>query len=720
MAGPRCWRRSNALFIFLSSRLLALRRAEDAIWFFPVLKRSGDFSVKKLDGLRALLAGFSGLLLSGLCFAEPVSVDSISQLPAIQNVSLSRDGDYMTALIAPPGEIDAEKMSIAVWDVTDMSKPPKIAAADKDSEFIGLSALKAGKILVIVRKPWTGRLGGCGEGKLTGATKTYLYKTFITDTNFSSFDDPFEAAIDSFRTGEFTQTCLEISGTAGVRSGLPLDDENILIERLDTRSFNTDILKYNLKTGKSEIVHRDVRGAAQADLLDPESQTVLTKTDITVGDGKYYFERWVLNEETGDYENHNPLLSTSDDRREVEFLGRDDASGKYYVKTDQFSDKDRIYMYDASKKAFDEEPIFSHPEYDAANVILGRTPADYNQLLGVSYLAGNIETEWLDEEFSGIVSAYETQLVGQSVDVIDYSADRSRILLRASSPSHPPSYFLLTDKISNMLIGSERPGLDSEALGKSELIYYPARDGLSIPAILTMPADWKVGDEAPPAIVMPHGGPWSRDFADWDFAGWVQFFSTRGLAVLQPQYRGSTGWGRELWLAGDAEWGSKMQDDKDDGARWMAEQGFADADNTVIYGYSYGGFAAFAATVRPDGPFKCAIGGAGVSDLNRLSNTWSSNRLQRVLQGRTVKGMDPIRNAEKADIPVLVIHGDRDVRVPISHGERFYKAVRKHVSAKFVEVKDMPHSMPWTPKMQRKTLAAVDDFLRQDCALPLK
>src|SRR5690606_20263186 len=139
----------------------------------------------------------------------------------------------------------------------------------------------------------------------------------------------------------------------------------------------------------------------------------------------------------------------------------------------------------------------------------------------------------------------------------------------------------------------------------------------------------------------------------------------------------------ELWLAGDAEWGQKMQDDKDDGAAWMVEQGIADPDQLAIFGYSYGGFAAAAAAVRPESPYQCAISGAPVTDLGRLSTSWGDSRLARILQGHTVKGMDPMRHTEQANIPILLYVGDRDVRTPALHARNFYNAVRRHVPARF-------------------------------------
>ncbi len=197
----------------------------------------------------------------------------------------------------------------------------------------------------------------------------------------------------------------------------------------------------------------------------------------------------------------------------------------------------------------------------------------------------------------------------------------------------------------------------------------------------------------------------------------MPFLTSRGYAVLRPQYRGSSGLGRKLWLAGDREWGKTMEDDKDDGARWLVKQGIADPDRLVIFGYSYGGFAAAAAVVRPQSPYRCAIAGAPVTDLKRLGNNWSENRLQRFLQGETVKGMDPMENTERARIPVLLYVGDRDVRTPSWHAKNFYNAVKDRVPARFELIPDQPHQLPWYYRHHKKTLGLIEDFLDEGCGL---
>jgi dipeptidyl aminopeptidase/acylaminoacyl peptidase len=289
-------------------------------------------------------------------------------------------------------------------------------------------------------------------------------------------------------------------------------------------------------------------------------------------------------------------------------------------------------------------------------------------------------------------------------------------LFSTESAAHPPTYYVLMNKARTVKIGSERPWIDPSTLADTNLVYYDARDGLSIPAFLTLPAGWKKGDPKLPAIVLPHGGPWARDFGGWDSSGWIAFLTSRGFAVLQPQYRGSDGFGEKLWKAGDAQWGLAMQDDKDDGAKWLVSEGIAQAERIAIFGYSYGGFAAMAATVRENGPFRCAIAGAGVSNLARLGNTWSTNRVQRAFQGKTVKGMDPMDEVKKANIPILIYHGDSDVRVPLYHSTDFHAALQKEgKKSELVVIPKMQHSLPWWPDHHRKSLRAIEKFLAEDC-----
>src|SRR5262249_50615322 len=162
---------------------------------------------------------------------------------------------------------------------------------------------------------------------------------------------------------------------------------------------------------------------------------------------------------------------------------------------------------------------------------------------------------------------------------------------------------------------------------------------------------------------------------------------------------GSDGWGLALWKAGDREWGQKMSDDNDDGAAWLVAQGIADPQRMAIFGYSYGGFAAIAASVRPHSPYRCAIAGAGVADLQRLGNLWGGSHAQREAQGNTVAGMDPMKHIADANIPILLYHGDRDTTAETRHSRDFFAAMKSAgKDVEYHEIKDMWHQLPWWPE----------------------
>lgn len=234
-------------------------------------------------------------------------------------------------------------------------------------------------------------------------------------------------------------------------------------------------------------------------------------------------------------------------------------------------------------------------------------------------------------------------------------------------------------------------------------------------ALLTVP----IHGEAPfPAVVMPHGGPWARDYTVFDT--WRQFLADRGYVVLQPQYRGTLGLGQTLWRKGDREWGGTMQDDKDDGAAWMVEQGLVDADRIAMYGFSYGGYAAMAAIVRDDPPYQCAIAGAGLAELRTFQRvTFEGSRFGRQFQNPTVAGLSPLEHVERASIPILIFHGNRDQIVPIDQSEKFHAAlIAAGKDSTYVEITDYGHGPSLTPDKQAQVLQLLEDFLGSDSCGP--
>ncbi len=665
---------------------------------------------------RVLLAGLlaSTVVLDIACAAEPIPVEDLARLPALQSMSMDPNGKHLVGLI--PSPYDPDETALAVWDADSMPAPPKVVTpSGSHMKFIAAFALKADRILAVARQEWTGDLGGCGEGKLVGSTKTFVTKAYLTGDDQKNFEEAF--ASDKTRNvgvSEATRRCLEISGTATLVSMLPLDPDNVVIERASGVSLVSNYYLYNLKTGDAKLLFTG-GGRKTPSLFDPRTGNVLAKTEIEPTGSDYEQKIYILNPETGQFDLQRPLTTQLSNRHTVEVAGRDDATGKYYVLTDQFSDKVQARSYDPVAQKYDPEPVVADKDHSIAALLFSTRRSDFNRVVGFVIDGPYRRQVYVDPALKGIQLGLKDAFPGQHVTISSYTDDLSKVLFITGSPGVPPAYHLLLDKKRVADLGSMRPWVKPGLTGDESWVTYTARDGREIPAILDLPAGWKKGDAPASAIVMPHGGPWARDYMGWDISGWVPMLTSRGYAVLRPQYRGSEGLGRDLWLAGDKQWGLKMSDDLDDGAAWLVSRGIANKNRIAIFGYSYGGFAAVAADVRSPSPYQCAIAGAPVANLGRLGTTWSDNRLQRILQGQTVKGMDPMQNTDKAHLPILLFGGDRDVRVPGFHPRDFYEAVKDRVPARYVVIPDMPHSMPWYPRQQRQVDNLVVDYLANNC-----
>jgi dipeptidyl aminopeptidase/acylaminoacyl peptidase len=224
--------------------------------------------------------------------------------------------------------------------------------------------------------------------------------------------------------------------------------------------------------------------------------------------------------------------------------------------------------------------------------------------------------------------------------------------------------------------------LDTTKLQPRQPVAYPARDGLVIHGYLTLPAG--AAGRRVPLIVHPHGGPFGvRD--DWGFDAEVQFLASRGYAVLQPNYRGSGGYGQKFEQAGFREWGGKMQDDLTDGVKWAIDQGFADPERICIYGASYGGYAALAGVTFTPELYRCAINYVGVSDLRVIASVaryFDRGSLlfnkTRIGEGAMLDERSPVNYVQNIRVPTLHAYGDNDVRVIQEHWMRLEAALKRY------------------------------------------
>lgn len=667
----------------------------------------------------------AGVLALGTAVAaapspQPIPVEDLARLPQLQSVSMTPDGKYLVGLIPSPK--DPHDTALATWNVDALGSGPKVVTPSGDRshmQFDAAFALKAGKILVNARQQWTGQVTGCGiEGNALGATRTFVSKTYLTGIDQKQFVDAFASNKQHLNAGKTLSTCLKLVNTASLVNMLPLDPDNVIISRLNSATLMNSFYRYNLKTGQADLLFEG-GGDTSPEVFDPRTGKLLVKSKIEPsGNDDYKQETLILDPKTGKFVTQPALKTMLSDRHNVQVVGVDSATGKYYVLTDQFSDQVQARMYDAGTGKYDPQPLVAAKDYSVTGLVFGKQPVNFGKVVGYTVGGPYPETTYVAPHLAAIQAGIEKAFPGQLVTITGYNNDFTRVLFTTVSGHEPTAYHLLVNnKLENL--GSAYPAIKPGMTGEEKWVTYTARDGLQIPAILNLPAGWSKADGPLPTVIMPHGGPWARDFMyteDWFAGGWVPLLTSRGYAVLRPQYRGSQGLGRKLWLAGDAQWGLKMSDDLDDGAAWLVQQGIAAKHRIAIFGYSYGGFAAVAASVRSPSPFQCAIAGAPVADLGRLGTSWSDNRLQRILQGHTVKGMDPMSNTDKVHLPILIFDGDRDVRTPRAvHAIPFYKAVEGKVKAKYVQIPDMPHSVPWYPSQQAEVDNLIIIWLANDC-----
>ena len=297
--------------------------------------------------------------------------------------------------------------------------------------------------------------------------------------------------------------------------------------------------------------------------------------------------------------------------------------------------------------------------------------------------------QWLDAGLGSVQAKLSRAFAGRDVYLASWSKDHTRVVARVAGPSSPPAWYLFDTRTNQAsALGESYPELAGAQLGTTSWITYKARDGLEIPAYLTLPPGLAPGAK-PPLIVMPHGGPAARD--DFDFDWWVQALATRGYAVLQPQFRGSAGFGDAFEEAGHKEWGGKMQEDLIDGVLALGERGVVDAKRVCIVGASYGGYAAmFSAAVYPS-VYRCGVSLNGVSDLALLigSRSRAFGRDTAMVNALETMMGDPRANAEafrlaspvfrvtRQAAPILLIHGEDDTTVPIQQSRSLQRALKE-------------------------------------------
>ncbi|KCZ55365.1 hypothetical protein HY29_12580 [Hyphomonas beringensis] len=536
--------------------------------------------------------------------------------------------------------------------------------------------------------------------------------------------EKYQAYSYNLQTGNYRPLLRETKGLHPAQSGLShiigWDAKNkntiFMAAWMGTRDPEYTLLRANLDNGRGRRAWQGTSNTINF-YVDTDG-TVLAREEYDNRKNIYRITTWANGKEEVLYEVEAPQVPIS--LRGV----KSDKSGLLFVKS-QGANEDA---------GFDElyELSFSG---EITSLGLGREGMDIDGTLtdgngfvvGVRYSGALPSYKFFDPEIDQSVQSLLAAFPASSIRIVDWTSDWSKILYLFNGSDTTGSY-ILEDRATGGLtrILDQRTDIPKESIGEIMAINYPARDGLMIPSILTLPAGktFETTQNAP-LVVIPHGGPAAYDYVGFDWM--AQYFANRGYLVLQPNFRGSTGYGQAHTTAGYGQWGKAMQDDVTDGVKILINEGKADPERVCIAGASYGGYSALAGGAYTPDLYKCVISIAGVSDLPAMLRQevkdaggdhwvvdyWKTQMGDPDSEDVDLDAISPATSAAAFQAPVLLIHGRDDTVVPIRQSrimEDALKSAGKDVT--FIELKGEDHWLS-SGETRLATLQAMADFVDQ-------
>ncbi len=615
----------------------------------------------------------------------------------INAVELSPDGKHVLVHKLESKEGD---YLLEIYKTEDMSKPFRRLNADP-MEIIQVQWVSDDYIFGTAWQQNRSKVNGQEES-------SYDYKAFSYD----------------LKTNKFA----ELPGNFGLANKLPNDPDHILVSTGNAVADATGVdpfaafrprsyYRFNLKTGSRELVLKGNEKYPEA-VFDNEGNPRWTegydpgsKEQITyyrkIGDSSWKeFQRFDQNKHDNLYRVLGGFMGLKGFDPENPNIG--------YVVDNRGEDKAALWEFNFETGRFGEK-LAGTDQADIMGIQTHSIPGN-DTLVAARYPWAKRERVWFDAEEKALYEALESQIPNShALSISSRSRDGNTMVVYNSGPHDPGSYWLIRDGRMSKL-GSRNPLLQPEQLSDVEFIRYPARDGKMLSGYVTKPK----GEGPFPLVVLPHGGPHVNEVVGYD--EWGQLLANAGYMVLQPEYRMSVGWGQELFDSAYGQHGLAMQDDKDDGAKYLIDQGLVDPDRVAMFGWSYGGYAALVAASREPNMYQCVIAGAAVADPEKVyklgHNPSTPKAIDDWAQRRGMIGINPIKEVSKVNVPILMVHGDVDSRVLYFNFEDYRKALQQagKTDAQFLTLKGADHFYNTLMyEHQEQFYTKMLDFLANDC-----
>jgi dipeptidyl aminopeptidase/acylaminoacyl peptidase len=484
-------------------------------------------------------------------------------------------------------------------------------------------------------------------------------------------DENFHVVSVDVKTGKVSDLTPGDKVRAEILDELPDDPNHILVTHNRRNAEVFDVYRIDLRSGKETLVAKNPGDIVGWKTDHAGRVRVATRTDGLKTMLLYRAD------ETAEF---TPIITT-DYKTEVDVAAFTADNKRLYAISNRGRDKKALVTIDPSR-ADQEQLVFLHPDVDLGGATWSRLR---KKITNASYVTTRIERRFFDAATEGIYQRIAAKVPGMEITLQSATKAENKFIVAASNDRTPGTryiYDLKTDSLS--VLAEINPKIPAADMAPQKPISYRSRDGLTINGYLTLPVGREPKDL--PCVVNPHGGPWARDV--WGYNPEVQFLANRGYCVLQLNFRGSTGYGRQFWEASFGQWGLKMQDDITDGVQWLIQQGVADAKRVGIYGASYGGYATLAGVTFTPDLYAAAVNYVGVSNLFTFMNTippyWRPE-LPKFYEmvGDPEKDKErmtrtsPALNADKIKTPLMVVQGARDPRVNKAESDQMVLALQK-------------------------------------------
>ncbi len=494
-----------------------------------------------------------------------------------------------------------------------------------------------------------------------------------------------------------------------VVSFLEDDPEHILLELDHYQNYYPDVFKINVNTAERTLVQRAYKRVIGWK-ADKKGQLRYGHTQAENGSDRLLYRKtenddWLTIAVADTENNLLPFL----------FEGFSNAANVIYISMLNRDGRKVFYEYDVDlQKTI--KVVAENSKVDITKLLIDKD----GEVYGYTYFDEQAHAVHNNKFWKSIHKTLDANFPEQFAEVVSYSTDKKILFIEVSSPQNPGEFYLLNLNEGTLDFYADKfPSVDIDKLSAMNIVSYKARDGLEIPAYLSLPLGKSIKDaNLLPTVILPHGGPQARDY--WRYDPWVQLLTTRGYAVLQMNYRGSTGYGINYQDLGAQQWGLAMIDDINDGTQWLLKQKIADPKRICIMGWSYGGYAALQAPLKSPGTYKCSIAGAAVSNMHHFllnaKKYHGYSRYKKYIKDDSVSldEISPFSHMEKLNLPILMLHGTEDRNVPYEQSEEFNQQYKdKNKNFKFIKLDNEDHYLS-QQKSKVVFLTEVEQFLKKN------